>query len=134
MIKNIIMLIVLSVAAIFFQEQLVHLLKIFMTVHREIVKGLSLVFSVSAAGTFVQSVLALLLVPVLVGVLIGVAYYFIRQRHFSYTMVLIWILWALSLAAILSQGHVTNPTISNVTSQVTSAVSNVSIPTDENKP
>jgi len=113
MVKNILMLIVLSVAAIFFQDQLMQLLKVFMYVHAEIAKGLGVIFSINAVGEVVQSVLALLLIPAVVGIIIAIAHFFIRQQHFPHTMTVIWVCWAVFLAAILSQtGHVTNQDIS----------------------
>lgn len=109
MFKHILLLIGLSVAAIFFQDQLMHVLKFLMYVHTQIANGLGVIFSVDAVGEVVQSVIALLLIPVVIGVLIAIAHFFIKQQHFPHTMTVIWVCWAVLLAAILTQtGHVTN--------------------------
>ncbi|EKD77061.1 MAG: hypothetical protein ACD_42C00492G0001 [uncultured bacterium] len=111
MFKHILMLIGLSVAAIFFQDQLMQVLKFFMYVHTQLANGLGVIFSVDKIGEVVQSVLALLLIPVVVGVLIAIAHFFIRQHHFPHTMTAIWVCWAVILVSVLSQtGRVTNHT------------------------
>jgi hypothetical protein len=109
MIKHILMLILLSVAAIFFQSQLMGVLKFFMYVHEQLANGLGVIFSVDKIGEVVQSVIALLLIPAVVGILIAIAHFFIRQQNFPHTMTVIWIAWAVLLVSVLSQtGHVTN--------------------------
>ncbi|MCX7125928.1 MAG: hypothetical protein NTU49_09400 [Gammaproteobacteria bacterium] len=107
--KHIVLLIGLSVAAIFFQTQLMNVLQFFMYVHAELAKGLGVIFSLDRVGEIVQSVLALLLIPIVLAILIGVAHYFIRQHHFEHPMMVIWVCWAVLLASVLSQtGRVTN--------------------------
>lgn len=109
MFKHILLLVGLSVAAIFFQNQLADVLHFVMKIHDQIAKGLGEIFSFSSVGEIVQSVLTLLLIPVVIGVLIAVAHFFIKQQHFPHTLHVIWVCWAVFLAAILSQtGHVTN--------------------------
>lgn len=109
MFKHILLLVGLSIAAIFFQGPLTHILQFFMNVHTQIAKGLGLIFSVDAVGEIVQSVIALLLIPAVVGILVAIAHFFIKQQHFPHTMTVIWVCWAVLLASVLSQtGHVTN--------------------------
>lgn len=109
MYKHILMLVGLSVAAIFFQDQLMHVLQFFMYVHAQLANGLGVIFSVDAVGEVVQSVIALLLIPAVVGILMAIAHFFIRKQHFPHTLTVIWVCWAVLLAAVLSQtGRVTN--------------------------
>src|SRR3990167_3097548 len=113
LVKNIILLIVLSVFAIYFQTQLMDILKFLMYVHAELAKGLGVIFTVNAVGEVVQSVIALLLIPAVLAVLFAVAHFFIRQHHFQHTLMMVWVCWAIMLAAILSQtGRVSDhPTV-----------------------
>ena len=112
--KNAFMLIALSVAAIYFQNQLMHVLQFLMYLHTQLAKGLGVIFSLNAVGEIVQSVLALLLIPILIAVMVGVAHFFIRQHHFPHPMTLIWISWAVLLASVLSQtGRVSNDAMEN---------------------
>lgn len=109
MFKHILMLVGLSVAAIFFQDQLMRALQFFMYVHTELAKGLGDIFSVDKIGEVVQSVLALLLIPAVIGVTLALAHFFIRKHHFPHTMTAIWVAWAVLLVSVLSQtGRVTN--------------------------
>ena len=112
MFKHILVLVGLSVAAIFFQNQLLGILHFIMKIHDQIADGLGMIFSVSAVGEMVQSVLALLLIPVVLGVLVATAHFLIKQVHFPHTLHVIWVCWAVLLAAILTQeGHVSNHVI-----------------------
>lgn len=109
MLKHILLLIGLSIAAIYFQDQLMAVLKFFMYVHMQLANGLGAIFSVDKVGEVVQSVIALLLIPAVLGVLLAIAHFFIKQQHFPHTMAVIWVCWAVLLAAVLSQtGRVTN--------------------------
>ena len=101
--KNILLLIVLSVIAIYFQTQLMDVLRFLMYVHAELAKGLGVIFTVNAVGEVVQSVIALLLIPAVIAVLFGIAHFFIRQHHFPHIIAFVWVCWAVLLAAVLSQ-------------------------------
>lgn len=121
MFKQILLLVGLSVAAIFFQSQLTHVLHSIMYIHNQIAKGLGVIFAVDTVGEVVQSVLSLLLIPVVLGILLGIAHFFIKQAHFPHTLTVIWVSWAVLLASILSQsGHVTNQ-VANMTPQIPSS-------------
>ncbi|PIZ04394.1 MAG: hypothetical protein COY58_04330 [Gammaproteobacteria bacterium CG_4_10_14_0_8_um_filter_38_16] len=107
MFKHILLLVILSVAAIFLQSELVHVLHFLMFIYRKITNGLGFVFSVDAAGETVQSVLTLLLIPIALAAIFAITHFFIRKSHFPHTMTVVWSAWAILLAAILSQnGHV----------------------------
>ncbi|MDP1574939.1 MAG: hypothetical protein Q8L78_08455 [Coxiellaceae bacterium] len=120
MFKQVLLLIILSVLAIMFQSQLMMVLKGFFYVHHQIASGLGLIFSYTKVGEIVQSVLALLLIPVVVAVLLAIAHFFLRQMHFPHTMSVVWVVWVVSLAAILAHsGHVTNQTAEELRAQST---------------
>lgn len=109
MFKHILLLVGLSVAAVFLQDQLAHVFNFLMSVHAQIANVLGRIFSLNSVGEVVQSVLALLLIPIVIGALIAIAHFFIKQEHFPHTLNVIWVCWAILLAAIVSQtGHVTN--------------------------
>src|SRR3990167_4577894 len=91
MFKNILMLVCLSVAAIFFQSQLLGVLHFVTSIHDQLAKGLGMIFSLNTAGEMVQSVLALLLIPAVIGVIFGIAHFFIKQEHFPHTLTVIWV-------------------------------------------
>ncbi len=109
MFKHILVLVGLSVAAIFFQSQLLVVLHLITKIHDQVASGLGVIFSVNAVGEIVQSVLALLLIPVVIGVLVSIAHFFMKQEHFPHTFTVIWVSWAVLVAAILAEeGRVSN--------------------------
>ncbi len=109
MFKHILVLVGLSVAAIFFQSQLLDVLHFLTKIHDQVGSGLELIFSKNTVGEVVQSVFALLLIPVVIGVLVSIAHFFMKQEHFPHTFTVIWVSWAILLAGILAEeGHVSN--------------------------
>ena len=117
MFKHILLLIALSVAAVFFQTQLLAILNFFLNIHNTIAHGLGSIFSLNSVGEVVQSVFTLLLIPVVIGVIVAVAHFFIKQQQFPHTLHVIWVCWAVMLAAIVSQtGHVTNQSAQEIQS------------------
>lgn len=109
MFKHILVLVGLSVAAIFFQSQLLDVLHFLTKIHEQVGNGLELIFSKNTVGEVVQSVFALLLIPVVIGVLVSIAHFFMKQEHFPHTFTVIWVSWAILLAGILAEeGRVSN--------------------------
>lgn len=103
MFKHILILVGLSVVAIFFQSQLLDVLHFLTKIHEQVGNGLELIFSKNTVGEVVQSVFALLLIPVVIGVIVSIAHFFMKQEHFPHTFTVIWVSWAILLAAILAE-------------------------------
>lgn len=109
MFKHILVLVGLSVAAIFFQSQLLGVLHFLTKIHEQVGNGLAMIFSKNTVGEVVQSVFALLLIPVVIGVVVSIAHFFMKQEHFPHTFTVIWVSWAILLAGILAEeGRVSN--------------------------
>ena len=108
MLRHVLFLVGLTVIAVVFQDQLMIVLHGLLYVHDKIAKGLGVVFSIDSLGEIVQFVLALLIIPVIVGVLVAVAHFVLKQAHFPHTMTVIWACWAVLLVAVLSEVS-TNP-------------------------
>ena len=102
MLKSILYLIGLTVAAIFLKAQLVHVLHFLMYLYDKIGNGLNVIFSDDPVGKVLQSVLSLLLIPVVMGIVCSLIHFVIKQDHFPHTMVVIWVCWAVLLVASLS--------------------------------
>lgn len=103
MLKHILLLVGLSVAAVFFKGQLVHVLHGLLDIHDRIANGLGIIFSGDEVGRILQAVIALLLIPIVLGVVIAIAHWFIKQAHFPHTMTVIWVSWTILLVTMLSQ-------------------------------
>lgn len=102
MLRSILYLIGLSVAAVFLKTPLIHALHFFMYLHNQIGNGLKVIFSDDSVGKMLQSVLSLLLIPIVLGIVIGLIHFVVKQDHFPHTMTVIWICWAVLLVASLS--------------------------------
>ena len=102
MLKQILLLIVFSVLAVIFKNQLAVVIKIMLLLHTQISHVLVVIFAFDKVGEIVQSVIALLLIPVVIAVLVAVAHFFIRQAHFPHIVPVIWALWAVLLTALVS--------------------------------
>ena len=102
MIRHVMYLIGLSIAAVFLKSQLVHVLHFLMYLHAQIANGLKIIFSDDSVGETVQGVLALLLIPIVIGVVCALAHFILKQEHFPHTMTVVWICWAVLLVAVLT--------------------------------
>ena len=103
MLKHILLLVGCSIAAVFFKGQLVHVLHALLAVHDKIANGLAMIFSGDEVGRVLQSVIALLLIPLVLGVVIAIAHWILKQAHFPHTMTVIWVSWTILLVTMLSQ-------------------------------
>ncbi len=103
LIKHLLILIVCSVLAVFFKNQLVHVLNGLLYLHNAIANGLSDVFSSDDLGKILQAVIALLIIPLIVGIAVSFIHWMMKHTYYPYTMQIIWIAWAVLLVAMLSQ-------------------------------
>ena len=103
LIKHILLLIVFSILAVFFKDQLVYVLNGLLYVHNMIANGLGDVFSGDSTGVILQAVIALLLIPIVVGVVVSLIHWMFKHALYPHTMEVIWIAWAVLVVAMLSQ-------------------------------
>lgn len=103
MLKHILLLVGCSIAAVFFKDQLVHVLHGLLAVHDRVANGLGVIFSEDSVGRVLQSVLALILLPIALGVIVALGHWLLKQVHFPHTMTVIWVTWTILLVAMLSQ-------------------------------
>ena len=80
-----------------------HVLHGLLAVHDRIANALGVIFSDDEVGRVLQSVLALLLIPIAFAAVITVVHWFLKQAHFPHTMTVIWISWTVLLVTMLSQ-------------------------------
>lgn len=101
--KHLLFLVAFSLAAVFFKGQLVHILHGLLAIHDRIANGLGIIFSNDEVGRVLQSVLALLFIPIVLGIVCTMAHWFLKQMHFPHTMTVIWVTWTVLLVTMLSQ-------------------------------
>lgn len=103
MIKQIILVILASVAAIFFQNEIVHGLNLLVLGHTEMLKWLGSIFSNDRAGRIIVGVIALVIIPVLVATIVSFVYWLVKKRMLPFTATIGWVLWTVLLTTMLAQ-------------------------------
>ncbi len=101
--KQSIMMVVLSVAAMFMQHELAHLLSWLLHVHNVIASGLTVFFSMGPVGKVIQGIIALVLVPALAGGLVAAGFWLVKHVSMPHAMGVIWVMWLVMLVTILAQ-------------------------------
>lgn len=101
MFKHLVVLIALSAAVILgmsFAQQIVqHLL----SAHDWVAQLLTDVFTEGQAGSLARGLIALLSIPVIVGLIPAVLYWLIRKSWFPYFMQIVWVVWLIQAGALL---------------------------------
>lgn len=101
MIKQIIAIIVLSILITMSMPYMQQGLLYVVAAHDWVSETLKQVFSVGVAGNMVRALIALLVIPVGIG-LIPVIGYWVSKRHlFPYAMQVIWVVWLMQAAALI---------------------------------
>ncbi len=101
MVKQMIAIVVLSVLVVMgtlYAQQLLHAL---LAAHDWIAESLTQIFSGGEAGNLTRQLIALLSVPLLVGVIPAAAYWMLKRGAFPYFMEFVWATWLVQAAAII---------------------------------
>ena len=101
MIKQIIALIAFSIAVILSMSYAQHALQLLLSAHEWIAQALTDVFSVGQTGNLVRGLLALLAIPVLVGLIPTLIYWMVRRHWFPYFMEIVWVVWLIQAGALI---------------------------------
>lgn len=104
MVKQGFLLIAFSVIAIFFRTQLEHVLHWLLMVHNRIVEWLMVIFSGNPVAQIIMEVMALLVIPVVLGLIVLLVYFAIKRKMLEDTMSVVWIVWTVLLVTIIAQG------------------------------
>lgn len=105
MLKQFILIILLTVAAVFFKSQLSHVLDWLISVHNQIATVLTKIFASDDDGRLVQDIIALLLIPILLGGVVGVIFWFIKHEMMPHMMLVIWFVWLVLLTTMIAQNN-----------------------------
>lgn len=103
MAKQIILIILLTLAAIFFRPQLSHVLDMLVYLHNSIAGTLARIFSGNDIGRLLQDVIALLLIPLVLGGIVGVAFWLIKREMMPNVMMIVWVIWLVLLTTMIAQ-------------------------------
>jgi len=78
-------------------------LQAILTAHDWIAQTLTDVFSGGTAGNLIRQLLALLAIPVLIGLVPTVIYWIAKRNFFPYFMQIVWVTWLAQTAALIIQ-------------------------------
>lgn len=101
MLKQVIALIGLSVAIILCMSYAQSGLQFLVTAHDWVAQILTDVFSGGNAGNLARGLIALLSIPVFVGLIPALAYWMIKRHWFPYFMELVWVVWLIQAGALI---------------------------------
>lgn len=101
MIKQLIVLIALSVAIVLSMSYAQQGVQLLLTAHDWISELLTNLFSAGQAGNIARGLIALLSVPVLVGLVPALLYWALRRHWFPYFMEIVWFVWLIQAGALI---------------------------------
>lgn len=104
MAKHFIILVVVSLLAVFFRTEVAFIIHGALNVHDQIVSVLSNIFSGGRWGQLIELGLALFILPVFIGGLVAGIFWLFKRNIMPYMMEIIWILWFVLLTALSLQG------------------------------
>lgn len=103
MLKQILALIVLSILIILCMPYAQQGLGWIVSGHNWISEMLTNVFSGSHVGDVIRKLIALLVIPVLIGLVPVIIYWLAKRTWFPYFMQIVWVVWLLEIAALIVQ-------------------------------
>lgn len=110
MIKQILLIVLLSLVVIFFRNQLTHVLDGLIYVHNYINKPLQLIFSQGHVGRLIQEMISLLMLPLLAGLVLFLIFWIVKRTSMPHVMVVVWVVWLVLLVTMVAQN---TPTLNN---------------------
>ena len=104
MAKQILLIVLLTIAAILFKTQLDAVLNFTVSLHDHIIGSLSSIFSSDGVGKMIQASLALLLIPAVLGLVVSTVYWLSKKSSLPYTMHIVWVSWLVLLTTFTLKG------------------------------
>ncbi|RDI41325.1 hypothetical protein [Aquicella lusitana] len=101
MIKQIIALIGLSILVVLSMSYAQQGMEALVSAHEWISQILTEVFSGGQAGNLARGLIALLSIPILVGLIPTVIYWIVKRSWFPYFMEIVWIVWLIQAGALM---------------------------------
>ena len=101
MIKQVIALIALSTIIVLSMSYAQHGLQWLITIHDWVSQILTEVFSGGQAGNLARGLIALLSVPIFIGLVPTLVYWIIKRHWFPYFMEIVWVAWLIQAGALI---------------------------------
>ena len=101
MLKQSIALILFSMVIVLTMAHAQYAIQLLLNAHDWVSQILTDVFSGGQAGNLARGLIALLSVPVFIGLIPSAAYWMIRRHWFPYFMEIVWIVWLIQAGALM---------------------------------
>ena len=102
MIKQIIAIIVLSVLIVLSMPVAHQAVQYLLNAHSWVSDLLTDVFSGGQTGSLIKSLIALLTIPIVVGLIPALIYWVARRSWFPYFMEIVWVVWLIQAGALIA--------------------------------
>lgn len=103
MLKQSILILILTLVTIFFRAEISHVLNALVYVHNAIAGSLHFIFSDDKVGRLIQNVISLLLLPFICGLIVALVFWLVKRVTMPHIMAVVWILWLILLITMLAQ-------------------------------
>lgn len=103
MIKHVIAVVALSIIVILTMSYAQSALEALVSAHNWISETLKQVFSGGRVGDVIRQLLALLAMPILIGLVPAIGYWITKRSWFPYFMELVWVVWLVETSALIIQ-------------------------------
>jgi hypothetical protein len=101
MLKHIVLLLIASVAVVMFMSHTQQLVQLLLDAHAWVLELLSGIFSGGQAGNLIKGLIALLSLPLAIGLIPTLVYWMIKRHAFPYFMEIVWIVWLVQAGALV---------------------------------
>lgn len=101
MLKQIVALVILSIAITLSMSYMQHGLQFLIDAHDWISSILMDVFSGGQAGNLLRGLITLLSIPIFVGLVPTIGYWIVKRHWFPYFMEIVWVVWLLQAGALM---------------------------------
>ena len=100
-ILSLVLIIALSAVVVVFMPQTKQVLEFLLSMHTHVSSMLTEVFSGGNAGNIARGLVALLAVPVIIGLVPSLIYFLVRKKWCPYFMEIVWIIWLVQVGALV---------------------------------
>ena len=103
MVKHIILFLVATILGVMFRNELLKVLDWLLYLHNQLAAWLAVIFSSDSMGRMIQGVVALLVIPTVIGGIITGVHRLIKHAPYPYTWTVIWVSWVILFVTMLVQ-------------------------------
>ncbi len=107
MLKQLIILVLLSIIIILTMPYVQHGLHFLLASYHWISNLLAPIFSGGEAGNIIKKLIALLAVPIIVSFIVAFLYWIVKRSWFPYFIDIVWVLWLIQTTALVVQYSIT---------------------------